>query len=343
MNGERMVLAITVDIDPGHDEEFNRWYDQVHVPEVVACEGIHAAWRLRSDDAEQRPRYVTCYLVDGPEALETPELKAVRGWGPFEAAVSNYRRLWFRRVGGLSEEEARDAFRIEQWPIPVPGFELDGAHTALLIVDMQDAQCRSDRGLGKLVADTPGAGEYFFGRIEDAIDSQSRLLEVFRAAQRPVVFLTIGPHARDGSDLPAWKRRRNEEISNRTGVKYAGRGDPDHLIVAELKPREDEVVLNKSTFGGFAGTGLDHVLRNWGVEQLVVCGQATNVCVYLTAAEAADRGYECVVVGDACAAWSERLHDAFLENFRLLFGRTAESGEVIAELESAGRAREGSR
>lgn len=220
----------------------------------------------------------------------------------------------------------------ERWPIPLPTFALESARTALLVVDMQDAQCRSDRGLGKLVAETPGAGEYFYGRIEDVIDSQSRLLEDFRAADRRVVFLTIGPHTPDGSDLPAWKRRRNEEIGQRTGVRYAGVGDADHGIVAELAPREHEVVLNKSTFGAFTGTGLDQVLRNWGVEQLVVCGQATNVCVYLTAAEAADRGYECVVVGDACAAWSERLHDAFLENFRLLFGRTAESGEVIAEL-----------
>lgn len=233
--------------------------------------------------------------------------------------------------------------RVGQWPIPAPRFELDGARIALLVVDMQDAQCRSDRGLGKLVADTPGAGEYFFGRIEDVIDSQSRLLEDFREAGRPVVFLTIGPHARDGSDLPAWKRRRNEEITRRTGMKYAGRGDPDHAIVAELKPREHEVVLNKSTFGGFAGTGLDLLLRNWGVEQLVLCGQATNVCVYLTAAEAADRGYECVVVGDACVAWNGSLHDAFLENFRLLFGRTAESGEVIAELAAAGGAEGDSR
>jgi len=220
----------------------------------------------------------------------------------------------------------------ERWPIPLPSFELDGARTGLLVVDMQDAQCRSDRGLGKLVAETPGAAEYFFGRIEDVIDSQRRLLEDFRDAGRPVVFLTVGPHAPDGSDLPAWKRRRNEEIRERAGVVYAGAGAVDHAIVAELEPREEEVVLNKSTFGGFAGTGLDLVLRNWGVEQLVVCGQATNVCVYLTAAEAADRGYECVVAGDACAAWSERLHESFLENFRLLFGRTAESGEVIVEL-----------
>ncbi|HEY1689109.1 MAG TPA: DUF4286 family protein [Solirubrobacteraceae bacterium] len=100
MSAERQLLVITVDIDPSQDREFNRWYDEVHVPEITACEGIHAAWRLRSDEPEQQPRYLTCYLVDGPHVLETPELLEVRGWGPFEASVNNYRRLWFRPVGG---------------------------------------------------------------------------------------------------------------------------------------------------------------------------------------------------------------------------------------------------
>jgi nicotinamidase-related amidase len=225
-----------------------------------------------------------------------------------------------------------NSMRVAQWPIPEPSFQLGAAPTALLVVDMQDAQCRPDRGLGKMVAATPGAGEYFFGRIEGVIARQARLLEHFRQTGRPVVFVTIGPHARDGSDLPSWKRRRNEEIRRQAGVKYAASGDAGHTIVAELRPREDEVVLNKSAFGALSGTGLDQLLRNWGVGQLVVCGQATNVCVYMTAAEAADRGYECLVVSDACAAWNASLHDAFLENFRLLFGRVAESGDAIAEL-----------
>jgi len=231
---------------------------------------------------------------------------------------------------------------IEQWPIPQPSFELREATTALLIVDMQDAQCRRDRGLGKMVAATPGASDYFFGRIDDVIASQARLLGEFRKASRPVVFVTIGPHAPDGSDLAPWKRRRNEEMRRQAGIKYAASSDADHAIVAELQPREEEVVLNKATFGAFSSTGIDQLLRSWGVSQLVVCGQATNVCVYMTAAEAADRGYECVVVGDACAAWNQSLHDAFLENFRLLFGRTAASGEVLAELAGPG-AKEGSR
>ena len=111
MSEHRKLLVVTVDIDPRHDAEFNHWYDTVHAPEIVACEGIHSSWRLRSDDLDQRPRYVTCYVVDGPEALETDELMAVRGWGPFGDAVTNYRRLWFDWVGGMTKDEAEEADR----------------------------------------------------------------------------------------------------------------------------------------------------------------------------------------------------------------------------------------
>lgn len=224
------------------------------------------------------------------------------------------------------------SINVDRWPIPQPSFVLGDGPLALLIVDMQDAQCRSDRGLGKLVKATPGANEFFFGRIESVIANQARLRERLKASGVRVVFLTIGPHAADGSDQPAWKRRRNEEMRRDADVRYAASSDADHMIVEALAPGPDEVVLNKSTFGGFSSTGLDQLLRNWGVTQLVICGQATNVCVYMTAGEAADRGYECVVVRDACAAWNETLHDAFLENFRLLFGRVASTDEVIAEL-----------
>ena len=116
------------------------------------------------------------------------------------------------------------------------------------------------------------------------------------------------------------------------GVRYAGAPDPEHGVISELSPRDTEIVLNKPTFGAFASTGLDHMLRNWGIKSLVVCGLATNVCVYMTAAEAADRGYECVVAEDACAAWDEALHDAFLRNFQLLFGRVESTDDALSEL-----------
>src|SRR5439155_7987675 len=121
--------------------------------------------------------------------------------------------------------------------------------------------------------------------LETVIPNQLRLLRSFREHGARIVFLTVGPHAGDGSDLTPWRRRRNEELKTlHEGVRYAGAPDPEHGVISELSPRDTELVLNKPTFGAFASTGLDHMLRNWGIKSLVVCGLATNVCVYMTAA-----------------------------------------------------------
>lgn len=231
----------------------------------------------------------------------------------------------------MSKRE-RTATRVA-WPIPRPRFELSRERVALVIVDMQESQCSREHGLGKLVAETPGMGEYFFARLETVVRAQRLLLERFRAGGMRVAFLTIGPHAGDGSDMVAWKRRRNEEMVGDRGVDYAQESLPSLGVIEAVAPRDGEPVLHKATFGGFVGTGLDGVLRGWGVDQLLVCGLATNVCVYATAIEAADRGYETVMVEDACAAWRGDLHDAFVENFGLLFGRTGVTSELLDEIE----------
>ena len=222
--------------------------------------------------------------------------------------------------------------RLAEWPIPRPSFELGAERTALIVVDMQEAQCDPESGMGRLVRQTPGLGEYFFERLEIAIPNQELLLRSFRENGRRVVFLTIGPQVPDGSDMAAWKRRRNEEMASREAMDYAAESQPSRGVIARLAPRPEEPVLHKATFGGFLGTGLDQVLRGWGVDQLLLCGLATNVCVYTTAIEAADRGYECAMVEDACAAWAPHLHDTFIENFGLLYGRTGATAELLREL-----------
>lgn len=342
---EKILLMITVDVPEQIDDAFNDWYDTVHVPEIVGCPGFISGRRFVALDPTQSPRYTSLYEVEHADVLNSPEVQAVRGWGPFEDQVSNYRRLWFRRIGPIvTHDEAADGDGHDDiettpllgespWPIPSPRFALEPETTALIIVDMQEAQCRTDRGLGRAVHETPGMGEYFFSRLDTVIPNQSRLLDWFRAENGRIVFLTVGPHSADGSDLTPWRRRRNKDLEAlHTGVHYAGAPDPEHGVIAELQPRQNEIVLNKPTFGAFASTGLDHLLRNWGVKSLVVCGLATNVCVYMTAAEAADRGYECVVVEDACAAWEESLHNAFLRNFELLFGRVGSTTDTLREL-----------
>ena len=111
-------------------------------------------------------------------------------------------------------------------------------------------------------------------------------------------------------------------------VRYIGVDTPE-----TVKPGEP--VLNKTTMSAFHSSGFERLLRAWGVELLLFTGISTNSCVQGTARDAADRGFSCVLVEDACGAASQALHDAACTNFARLLGRVASTTEVLRELETA--------
>ncbi len=212
-----------------------------------------------------------------------------------------------------------------------PGFGLDPARVALVVVDMQYASASRLEGLGRSLKarGQEALGDYRFDRIEQvAVPAIRRLLEFFRAKALRVVYLTVGSELPDYSDLLPHMRAFAEGVGNT-------RGRREHEILDDLAPLPGEAVLNKTTMSAFHSSGFERLLRSWGVEQLVFTGVSTNSCVEGTARDAADRGFQCLVVEDGCGAASQRLHDATCENFRRLLGRVDSSQAVIAELESA--------
>jgi nicotinamidase-related amidase len=94
-------------------------------------------------------------------------------------------------------------------------------------------------------------------------------------------------------------------------------------------------VLHKTTMSAFLSTGLELMLRNLGIEQLVFTGLATQACVETTARDAADLGFNCVMVDDACITFTQAAHDATLLNFAATFGRVDVAAAVIKELTAA--------
>ena len=207
-------------------------------------------------------------------------------------------------------------------------FQLDPGSTALIVVDMQYASGSRQHGLGKLLAAQGRLqeAEYRFSRIDKLIiPNTQRLLECFRALGARVIYVTLGPRAADYSDAPRHLRRWFEATHNHAGNK-------EHEIVAELKPRPDEIVFNKVTIGAFGSTGIDSYLKANGIEAVVLTGVSTNNCVGMTAMEAADRQYGAVVVADATGTCSDGMQEATLATFRRLWGRVMSTAEVVAEL-----------
>ena len=76
------------------------------------------------------------------------------------------------------------------------------------------------------------------------------------------------------------------------------RGEAGHDIIPELYPLDSEIVIDKPGKGAFYATELGDVLQRYGIENLLVCGVTTEVCVNTTVREANDRGYRCVVLAD---------------------------------------------
>jgi nicotinamidase-related amidase len=206
----------------------------------------------------------------------------------------------------------------------------DFAHAALIVVDMQYATGHRDGALGRrLAAEGSNVAGYRFDRIETkVVPNMQRLLKRFRDGDGAVIYLTVGAAKVDCSDAPPHMIKMFRALDNHAGSR-------EHEIIDELQPRSGESVINKTTIGAFASTGIDHLLRSLGRDQLYMGGVSTNMCVDTTAREAADRGYGVTLIEDACATTHEDLHNAAITNFQRLFGRVISTAEALAELGTA--------
>jgi biuret amidohydrolase len=224
------------------------------------------------------------------------------------------------------------------WHSPWPSFEIDWQRAALVVIDMQNYGCNPGVGLMAMLADRfPEIARYYHPRVtETVIPNARRLLDGFRGAGRRVVHTRHGPLLADGSDMVARRQRRDADALALTGAPALWhRGTFEHEIVEELDPLDDELVIDKNTSSAFNSTGIESLLRNLDVETLVLAGMATDMCVETTARDAADRGFNVIVVEDATATFFERHHRAALSGFARVFGQIWETGRVLAALQRA--------
>src|SRR5204862_5040371 len=73
MAGKGMLLT-SMNIDPAHEAEFNRWYDREHLEERVAIPGFLEARRYVAHQGQ--PKYLSLYSTDAFEVLDSPAYRA---------------------------------------------------------------------------------------------------------------------------------------------------------------------------------------------------------------------------------------------------------------------------
>jgi nicotinamidase-related amidase len=212
-------------------------------------------------------------------------------------------------------------------------FQFEPATTALVVIDMQ-----------RDFVDPGGFGEALgndVSLLRAAVPPTERVLAAARQAGLFVVHTREG-HRPDLADCPPAKKARGRL---KAGIGDPGpmgrilvRGEYGHDIVDELKPRPGEPVVDKPGKGAFYATDLDSILKNRGIEQLVVCGVTTEVCVQTTVREANDRGYDCLVLSDCVASYFPEFQRVALEMIKAqggIFGWVAPSAAFLQALAGA--------
>jgi len=159
---------------------------------------------------------------------------------------------------------------------------------------------------------------------QDVEEAATQLIEAARRAAVPVLFT-----ARLGFD----DHRPIDPALVDSRPPASGEA---RAILPALEPPSTFDVIERRGWSAFTGTALDQMLRARGVRNLIFCGATTDGAVHTTMREANDRGYECLLVENACCAQVAAHHEAILRITRFgngLFGTTARVAAIVNVLE----------
>ena len=98
------LLVVTAEVDAEVEADWSRWYDEVHLPDALACPGVLSGRRYltsgeiaESDRGQSRRTkarlYTTVYELESPAAVTTKEFAAMRGWSRFAPHVRSQTRV----------------------------------------------------------------------------------------------------------------------------------------------------------------------------------------------------------------------------------------------------------
>ena len=197
---------------------------------------------------------------------------------------------------------------------------IDGASTALLVVDMQNFFMKE----GELMC-APAA--------RDIVPNVSTLANAVRAAGGLVVWIVMEATEESRESWHNFHALFHPEAAGRRFASL-GRHGEGYKLWHDLKPHPSDKTVVKRRYSAFiqGSSDVEEVLRSGNIETVLVAGVATNVCCDSTARDCMMRGFRTIMVSDANASFTEAEHVAALRTFITYFGDVQSTDEVIARV-----------
>ena len=210
-----------------------------------------------------------------------------------------------------------------------PGkIEIEPARTAIVMIDMQ-RDFLEPGGFGETLGNDVSL-------LAKAVKPAKALLGWARKLGMLIVHTREG-HRPDMADAHPAKVERGAPSMRIGDAGAMGRilirGEAGHDIIPELAPEAGEPIVDKPGKGAFYATDLQTILQSRGIENLIVGGVTTEVCVHTTVREANDRGYRCIVAGDCCGSYFPEFHEMGLKMIKAqggIFGWVSDSARILA-------------
>ncbi len=179
---------------------------------------------------------------------------------------------------------------------------------ALLLIDIQN--------------DYFSGGKMELVGMEEASKKAAKILQVFRAAEKPIFFI--------------------KHLSTRPDATFFMPGTPGIEIHTSISPLPEEKVVEKNFPNSFFQTELLSLLKEKDVTNLVICGAMSHMCIDTTVRAAKEIGFTCTLIADACATRSlmfknetlpaQSVHTAFMAALNGMFATVITAGEFVSDI-----------